>query len=314
MIQFSLRSFSPLSPFLQQIRRDRQHQLDRLDTRGFSGQAVEKILAYGAPVGAEIEHHHRLDRCMDRLQQLMQEAEQQGRVLAAGTVVLADTLTGSTGRFDRSWYAPEGGIWLAMAWPDILLPEFARLLPFAVGLACCRAVRRYGVDARLKWVNDVLISRRKLAGILCTTVQRSDGERYHLLGIGINGNNQVFPAELRGTATSICREIGRELDPAELVAALLAELQWAIGLLHYDEEQALREGTGCEQGRASLLLTAWRQLSDTVGRKVEYGFDVQQQPLYRALATAIDPCGGLIMELEDGSRVTEYSGEIVYLD
>ncbi len=48
-------------------------------------------------------------------------------------------------------------------------------------------------------------------------------------------------------------------------------------------------------------------------RQVEYGFDVQKEPLFRAEAVGIDPCGGLIMELADGGSVTEYSGEIFYL-
>ncbi|MCI5141869.1 MAG: biotin--[acetyl-CoA-carboxylase] ligase, partial [Candidatus Electrothrix sp. ATG1] len=226
--------------------------------------------------------------------------------------VLAKTLTNSSGRFDRTWHAPAGGVWLAMAWPDILLPEFARLLPFAVGMACCRTIRQWGIDARLKWVNDVLVNRKKLAGILCTTIQSPDGDRYHLIGVGINGNNQTFPPDLQDTATSLHSLLSREIDLAELTGCLLAELQWSFGLLHYDEEQALAEGRDCEQGRDSLLLTAWQELCDTVGRPVEYGFDIQQKPLYQAVAQAIDPCGGLVMKLEDGSRVTEYSGEIIY--
>jgi BirA family biotin operon repressor/biotin-[acetyl-CoA-carboxylase] ligase len=298
---------------LQRIREHRQAFLDRLDKHPFSPPAVQKILAYGAPVGAMIEHHARLDRCMGRLQQLIHEEEKQGRVLAAGTVVLADTLTESSGRFERVWHAPAGGIWLAMAWPDILLPEFTRLLPFAAGTACCRAVRQYGINARLKWVNDVLVNRKKLAGILCTTVQSPGGDRYHLIGIGINGNNRIFPLELEGRATSLRTELSREIEPAELTGSLLAELRWAFGLLHYDEEQALAAGEGCEQGRNSPLLAVWRKLCDTAGKHVQYGFDIQQKPLYHAFAREIDPCGGLVMELEDGSTVTEYSGEIAYL-
>jgi BirA family biotin operon repressor/biotin-[acetyl-CoA-carboxylase] ligase len=302
-----------LSSVPQQIRHHRRQSLDRLDTQPFSRQAVGKILAYGAPVGAVIEHHLQLDRCMDRLRQLMSEAEERGRVLAAGTVVLADTLSRSSGRFDRPWHAPDGGVWLAMAWPDILLPEFAHLLPFAAGLACCRAIRSTGVDARLKWVNDVLVNGRKLAGILCATVDRPGGDRYHLLGMGLNGNNHIFPEELQENATSLRMELARDIDLGKLTGRLLAELQWAVGLLHYDEEQGLDDDLSCEQGRASLLLTAWRQLSDTLGRRVRYGFDVQRQPLYQAVVTGLAPCGGLIMELADKSSVTEYSGEILYL-
>ncbi len=250
---------------------------------------------------------------MDRLQQLMTEAEGKGEVLAGGTVVLADTLNRSSGRFKRSWHAPAGGVWMAMAWPDILLPEFSRLLPFAAGLACCRMIRSYQLDARLKWVNDVLVDGKKIAGVLCETVFRPDGECYHLLGIGLNVNNQSFPDTLQGSAGSMAGELARELDLAEVTGRLLAELTRSLGLLHYDEELTLRNQQSSEQGRTSLLLTGWQQLSNTMGRRVEYGFDIQERVLYRAVVTGFDPCGGLVMELQDGSIITEYSGEIRYL-
>jgi BirA family biotin operon repressor/biotin-[acetyl-CoA-carboxylase] ligase len=250
---------------------------------------------------------------MERLQQLMAEAEAKGEVLAGGTVVVADTLHRSTGRFERSWHAPEGGLWMAMAWPDILLPEFSRLLPFAVGLACCRTIRSYRLDCRLKWVNDVLVNGKKIGGILCETVLRPAGDRYHLLGIGLNGNNRDFPAALPVRATSIAGESGSDVDLAELTGRLLAELNWALGLLHYDEECCLQTRQGCEQGRGSLLLSSWQQLCDSMGRRVQYGFDVFEHPLYQADVTGVDPCGGLIMELQDGSSITEYSGEILYI-
>jgi len=307
-LQFSALSLSP-----QNIRLHRHEYLSKFDTSTFSEQTVEKILRYGAPVGAVIEHHPQLDRCLDRLQQLMAEAESRGEVLAGGTVVVADTLSRSSGRFGRSWHAPSGGVWMALAWPDTLLPEFSRLLPFAAGLACCWTIRSYQVDGHLKWVNDVLVREKKIAGILCETVLSLDGDRYHLLGIGVNVNNQTLPATLQDSATSLAGELGSAVDLSEFTGRLLAELNWTLGLLHYDEELALQEQQDCEQGRSSLLLTAWRQLSDTPGRRVEYGFDVQKEPLYLAVVTGFDPCGGLVMELQDGSTVTEYSGEIRYL-
>ncbi|MCI5130237.1 MAG: biotin--[acetyl-CoA-carboxylase] ligase, partial [Candidatus Electrothrix sp. EH2] len=152
-----------------------------------------------------------------------------------------------------------------------------------------------------------------LAGVLCTTVRSPGGEQYHLIGIGINGNNQLFPEDIRDNATCLASELSRKIVLAELTGCLLAELQWMIGLLHYDEAQALEEDKSCEEGRNSLLLAVWRELCDTPGRRVEYGFDVQQQPLYQGIVREIDPWGGLVMELADGSSVTEYSGEIVYL-
>jgi len=243
----------------------------------------------------------------------MIEAENQGDVLAAGTLVLADVLTGSCGRFERSWFAPSGGIWLAMAWPDTLLPEFSRLLPFAVGLACCRMVRSYRVEVSLKWVNDVLASGKKIAGILCQTVVSPRGERYHLLGLGINVNNRDFPVELQPEATSLADLCGHMFSLEECIGRLLAELNWTVGLLCYDEALALHEQESCEQGRMPLLLRDWQECCDDLGQRVQYGFDVRTKPLYQAVVRGINPCGGLIMELQDGSTITEYSGEIRYL-
>jgi BirA family biotin operon repressor/biotin-[acetyl-CoA-carboxylase] ligase len=296
-----------------EVLEQRRRHLAELDSSLFSAEVTAKIRRYGAPLGQLLEHYAQLDRCMSRLQQLMSEAEADGGSLPAGAVVLADSLSQSLGRFERHWHAPPGGLWLTAAWPDVLVPEFSRLLPFAAGLACCRTVSCYGLDARLKWVNDVLVGGRKIAGVLCTTVYRPNKDRWHCIGIGLNANNQDFPTELRDSAVNLAALLGSDVDLAELAGRLLAELSWAIGLLHYDEELALREGQGCEDGRESLLLSAWRQLSDTVGRRVEYGFDVQKKPLFRAKAVGLDPCGGLVMELEDGGSVTEYSGEIVYL-
>ncbi len=302
-----------MSAIPQQARLHKERHLSFLDFQNYPEQTVEKILRYGAPVGAALEHHTQLDRCMDRLQQLMTEAEHRGETLDAGTVVIADRLIKSSGRFERHWHAPDGGVWLSMAWPDTLLPEFTRLLPFAVGLACCRVIRSFQMDARLKWVNDVPVAGKKIGGILCETVQRLNGERYHLLGIGLNVNNRVFPDGLQTSATSIACEAGHDVELAEVIGRLLAELTWSLGLLYYDEELSLREQQGCEQARRSLVLTGWQQLCDSIDRRVEYGFDVQETPLYRAVISGIDPCGGLIMRLGDGSIITEYSGEIRYL-
>ncbi len=281
---------------------------------GLPEDLVRKVFRYGAPAGRRIEQHVRLDRCMDRLQELVVEAERRGEALASGTVVMAAELGCGSGRFDRQWYAPPGGLWLAMAWADTLLPDFARLLPLAAGTACCETVRSYGVDAAIKWVNDIHVRGRKVCGILCQTVSApGSGDRYHLVGIGINCNNRTFPAELRDTAVSMRDLLGRSLDLEQFALDLLVALAWNFGLVHFQEECELAGG-GYPDKPESPVVAAWRQLSDTMGRRVVYGYDVRRQPLYRAAVLDIDDAGGLVMTLEDGRRITEYSGEILYLD
>lgn len=268
-------------------------------------------------MGCNIEHHSRLDRCMTRMRQLLLAAENGGTSLPCGMVVIADELNAGAGRFSRSWHAPAGGVWLAIAWSDSLLPEFARLLPMAAGTACCETLRRYGIEASCKWVNDVHVREKKIAGILTETILGPEsGESYHLIGIGINCNNTSFPKPLRSTAVSARQLLNRPVDLQKLTGRLLAKLTWNFGLIHYEEEQTLQTlpDATAAYGRKSQVVDGWRRVSDTVGRRVCYGFDVVRQPLYEATVLRVNDRGGLVMRLDDHSIITEYGGEIIYLD
>lgn len=279
---------------------------------GYDSDVFRKILRYGAPVGCCVEHHHHLSRCMDHLR-LLVHGGRSGSVPATGLVVRADELSGSSGRFGRRWHAPSGGLYLALLWADTLLPEFSRQLPFAAGVACCETINFFGPFARIKWVNDVQVKGKKISGILSEVVAGPGEESFHLIGIGINVNNMLFPGELRDTATALQPEAGHSFDLDEVCNLLLARLQWNLGLLYYAEELWMAEKGQGIAARKGLLLERWLELSDTLGRTVLYGYDVQKKPLYQARALGIDFAGGLMMELEDGSRITEYSGEIVYV-
>ena len=279
-----------------------------------SDERAARVLRYGAPLGCGIEEHDRLPRCMDRLKELIGAAGPVRRALPSGTVVMARELASGCGRFTRQWHAPRGGLWLALAWADTLLPDYARLLPLAVGTACCEAVRHFGVPAALKWVNDLRCQGRKMGGILCETFSAgAGGDRYHLLGIGINCNNLLFPDELRASATSMREVLGTEVPLRQFALVLLAHLSWHLGLVHLQEELDLAAGRdGAAPPATSLVVDAWRQRSDTAGRRVLYGYDVVRRPLYCAVAEGVDPWGGLLLRLDSGELLTEYSGEILY--
>ncbi|MDH5297568.1 MAG: biotin--[acetyl-CoA-carboxylase] ligase [Desulfobulbaceae bacterium] len=287
-----------------------------LRQRQCSPGAVDEIFRFGAVAGAVIERFDRLDRGMAHARQLINDCEEGGRSFASGTVILAGELTSGQGRFQRYWHAPMGGVWMTVAFANTLLPESTRLYPLAAGLACCEAVRHYGVDARIKWVNDIHVQGRKIAGILTETVfGPRHGEEYVLVGIGINANNHRFPPELAESAVSLCTLLGREVEIELLAARLLAKLAWSIGSLHYEERERLAADDGSGAGHDSLLVRQWQALSDTVGRRVLFGYDVQKNPQYEAQVTGITPDGGLLLRhLADNASGVEYSGEILYLD
>lgn len=248
---------------------------------------------------------------MSRLRELIAESGPESAPVPSGTVIMARELESSCGRFDREWFAPRGGLWLAMAWADTLLPDYARLLPLAAGSAACQAIRSFGVDAALKWVNDIHVGGCKIGGILCETFAGgSAGDRYQLIGMGINCNNVEFPVSIRHNATSMKVQLGTPVDLEEFALRLLGYLTWHVGLVHHNEEQDLHRSGEMD---ANPVVDAWRRLSDSPGREVIYGFDVVRHPQYRATVEDIDSSGGLVLRLPDGRTVTEYSGEIVYL-
>lgn len=299
-----------LSPqLLRQVLREEELPA-RQDT--YPPEIVGQILAHGAVVGAAVEYHPELPRCMALARQRIGECEAAGHSFHSGTVYLAGRLSAGKGRFQRDWHAPEGGVWLALALVNTLLPASTNFYSLAAGLACCETARAYGVDARTKWVNDLLVGGRKLAGVLIETMRGPRfGEEYILIGVGFNVNNDCFPAELAAQAVSMRQLLGAKLDLPLFTARLLAKLSWNIGLLHYEEARLLAAG---EENGEHALLAAWRLACDSVGRRVRFGYDVQLRPQFEAEVLAVDEQGCLHLRLADGTELRENAGELVYLD
>lgn len=296
-----------------------------LRNQSFPLETVLAVFRYGAPVASNIQHHDKLERGMAHAKSLIDQHEKSGHSFPSGLVITANELTDSRGRFHRLWHAPSGGLWMTVVLVNTLLPSSTALYSLASGVAACETIIEDIPEARLKWINDVHVAGRKICGILVETMRGASGEEYILLGIGINVNNVQFPRELTDLAVSYKQLLDYELDVNRLAVRLLAKLSWNIGLLHYEEAQILaahgRDSlndparlTEVLGGSDHLLVKRWRELSDTVGRRVSFGHNVQEQPQFEATVKDISSNASIILELEDGSIVTENSGEIVYLD
>ena len=163
-----------------------------------------------------------------------------------GTVIVAGEQTAGKGRRGRKWSSPPGeGLYLSIVLRPPLPYNKLWQMAFVVSLAACEAIRQVsGLDARIKWPNDILINGRKVCGILIETRGHGDaGTRgFVVVGIGINVNNQSFPPDL--DATSIALELGRTISMADVENALLRCLDARY-------EQFLGEGF-------STILQAWK--------------------------------------------------------
>ena len=275
---------------------------------------IEIIFRYGGFVGTDIRSFHSLGRAMDTCRSHIDQVEKTGGSVASGTVFLADQLTGSKGRFQRVWHAPPGGLWGCMILVNTFLQETNNLLALALGVSCCEAVREAGaVDYEVRWVNDVLIGSRKVAGFLMEGYETSlRREEYILVGFGINLNNNVFPEPISHEAISLRQAIGERIDRNRFCQNFLAKLSWNIGLLCYEEQHRLIQSRYSGTDGTHPLLESWKAMADCVGKQVVYGYDVLEQPRYHATITGILDDGGLEMELSDGGRIVEHGGEIRY--
>jgi BirA family biotin operon repressor/biotin-[acetyl-CoA-carboxylase] ligase len=102
--------------------------------------------------------------------------------------------TGGRGRTGRHWVSDEGGLWLSAVVPCPGLREKWAILPLAIGWAVIEALREMGVAGlRLRWPNDLMIGRRKLAGLLVERYNATDA----VVGIGVNVFNQPESADAK---------------------------------------------------------------------------------------------------------------------
>lgn len=182
----------------------------------------------------------------------MKEIEKQGAV--HGTVVLAEEQKNGRGRFSRKWESQKGkGLYFNLLLRPALSPVFApRLILFAaVGVA--EGLRDLGFEAKIKWPNDIVISGKKVCGMLMESGGGFEHLCYVSTGIGINVNQFTFPEELSGKATSLFLLSGKEQDRDRVLCAVLNRLEENYYLLSDNYKE---------------LLEHYSRLSATIGQEV----------------------------------------------
>ncbi len=212
-----------------------------------------------------------------------------------GEVIVTEHQTAGKGRRGRAWVSPAGkNLALSVILRPDIAPARAPELTLVAAVALTETLRDSGVEASIKWPNDVQIAGRKVAGIL--TELSADVERVHfvVLGIGVNLNTDAadFPPDVAELATSVSLNRSSPVHRALFTAALLAKLeQW---LDTWTEE-------GFEPVRVS-----WRAMASTLGQEVLVRADNKE---LRGFAEDIDSTGALLLRV--GERIERVlSGDV----
>lgn len=209
-----------------------------------------------------------------------------------GTLVVAKRQSNGKGRLGRSFFSPEGGIYMSMILRPQIAPEKALLITTCAAVAVARAIEKIsGCTAGIKWVNDIFVNGRKVCGILAEAGLSGASEYpdYVVLGIGINVKKQSVPEELKdivGCLEDTAQEpvLNEDLIVSvwETFAGLYRELSTAVYMEEYKERSIL-------MGREVTVLATGGE--------------------YRAVVKDIDKDGHLILERDGRQECLSY-GEV----
>lgn len=230
----------------------------------FGASAIE----FGLDAPFQLEYHDSIPSTNARARELAIDGE-------SDVVVVADSQTGGRGRLNREWVSPSGGIWCSLlVRPDVPVAH-APVFTLAAAVTTAEALQTIGIDAQIKWPNDVLVDGQKIAGILSEMEGEADRLSWVVVGIGLNAN--VERDTLPEGSTSIRDERG-DIERALLTRTLLETFH------------ELRTNT-------ERILPRWRKHAATLGQevRVETPTDV-----VRGKAIAIEFPGKLRVDTGDG--------------
>ena len=148
-------------------------------------------------LGRNIEYYSRLSSTNDEAWELVKESA------SHGTIVITDNQFNGKGRYGNHWSSyPDKSLTFS-----IILYDFDQenMMPAIIGISVCKALKKFNFNIKLKWPNDLILSKKKIGGILCESKMLKNQKKAMAIGIGINVNETIddIPPELHARATSL---------------------------------------------------------------------------------------------------------------
>ena len=172
-------------------------------------------------------------------------------------------------------------------------PQYAPMLTLVMGMAVAKAVKKLGFDVSIKWPNDVVVSHKKICGILTEMGVRDGKIDYAVIGVGINVNIREFPEEMADKATSLYLESGREFDRSQIPGLVMEAFEE-----YYEKFAATCDLSGLKEEYESILAN------------YDQPVRVLAKEPYEGVARGITDGGELLVEKTDGTIVAVSAGEV----
>ena len=211
-----------------------------------------------------------------------------------GTLALAEFQSAGRGRLGRSWEVPEGtSVMMSILLRPKFEPQYAPTLTLVMGMAVAKAVKNLGFDVSIKWPNDVVVSHKKICGILTEMGVRDGKIDYAVIGVGINVNIKEFPEEMADKATSLYLESGKEFDRSQIPGLVVEAFE-----KYYEKFAATCDLSGLKEEYESILANYNQPVR------------VLAKEPYEGVARGITDGGELLVEKTDGTIVAVSAGEV----
>jgi BirA family transcriptional regulator, biotin operon repressor / biotin---[acetyl-CoA-carboxylase] ligase len=213
-----------------------------------------------------------------------------------GAVVIAEEQTAGRGRAGHAWHSERAtGIYVTLLLRPRLAPVQAPLLTMMAGLSAHTAIQaQTGLTVDLKWPNDLLIHEKKVGGILTEMHAEPSQVRFVIVGIGINVNQEKFPAELSLIATSLRVEASKQQSRLELLVRLLREFE-------NDYNRFLTGGAASVTNRFAMV-SSYAQ-----GKRVRV---TNGNETFTGVTAGLGPEGLLLVKRDSGQVVTVIAGDV----
>jgi BirA family biotin operon repressor/biotin-[acetyl-CoA-carboxylase] ligase len=229
-----------------------------------------------------IVYHEELSSTMDAAKELARKG------CPEFTTVVAGCQTSGRGRLKREWRSDTGGLYFTTVVRPDLPPALSYRVSFLASLTLARALNRmFGIDARLKWPNDLLVEERKLCGMLSEIEAEADRVAFINVGIGVNVSND--PSDIEPAATSLKAILGRDVSKKEILARFLDAFEQQMKTAAFDR-----------------VIDEWKAHTVTLNRQVRV---VTSREVFTGKAVDVDDSGALILQSADGTLQKIHYGD-----
>lgn len=215
--------------------------------------------------------------------------------LEAPLLIVANEQTAGRGRLGRQWYSKSGdGLWMSLILRPNISPQESFTTTLIAAVAVAKAIRNlYGLEAGIKWPNDIIVNRQKICGILSEMSIEWQTVNYIVVGIGINANHDSFPEDIQHIATSLKLQTGALIERHRLLNEILEQFGYYF--------KAFTDDVIYEE-----LINQYRQYSVTIGHRVRV--IGKEEKVGQALD--INKAGELRVQFDDGTVEDVYHGEV----